>query len=179
MSEEELEQLVADGLGDDAANASKIVSMLGEDRLRRLEDALLTAAYIGLLINNVVPTSGSKLGCQAETGVGAAMGAAAVCDYSYGGSKEVVHAAALALKNAIGLTCDPVGGRVEVPCIKRSGMKAVEAVVAGMAARDGLESAIEPDAVVLVVRETGENMPEQYRETSLGGLAQVCGACSC
>ena len=150
-----------------------VLEGLAEDKLASLENALLTSAMIGLVINNIVPTAGAMYGCQAETGVGAAMAAAAVCEYLGGKPVAVVHAAALALKNSIGLTCDPVAGRVEVPCIKRSGMKAVEAVMAGRAAYQGMRSRIGPDEVVWVLKEAGDEMPDKFKETALGGLAQT------
>ena len=149
---------------------------IDKDRRTRLEQAVLTAAMVGLIINNIVPTSGATHGCQAETGIGAAMAAAAVCAYQGGTNKQICHAVALALKNVIGLTCDPVAGKVEVPCIKRSAMKAVEALVAGRAAWRGLESRIPADEMVWVLKEAGEAMPVKLRETSLGGLAQTISA---
>ncbi|MCX5814506.1 MAG: L-serine ammonia-lyase, iron-sulfur-dependent, subunit alpha [Proteobacteria bacterium] len=154
--------------------------------VEKLEGALLVSGMVGLIINNVVPTAGALLGCQAETGVGAAMAAAAVCDYLGDGNnqEQVMNAVALALKNSIGLICDPVGGKVETPCIKRSGMKAAEALIAGVAAYKGVKSDILPDEVLWVLREAGEAMPEKFRETSLGGLARTisgrskCSSCN-
>lgn len=160
---------------EEKASGTNYLEKVASDpnQITQLEKALLTAAMIGLIINNVVPTAGAQYGCQAETGVGAAMAAAAVCQYLRGSPEAVIHAAALALKNSIGLTCDPVAGRVEVPCIKRSGMKAVEALVAGRAAFNGMRSSIPPEEVVWVLREAGEAMPSKFKETSLGGLAQT------
>ena len=130
-------------------------------------DALLCAALIGLVINTELPISGAAKGCQAETGVGAAMAAQLLG----GTSADCIHAAALALKNSLGIVCDPVAGRVSTPCIKRNAFKAGEAIIAAWMAIHSVRSFISPAAVVGAASTIGEEMHEKYKETSLGGLA--------
>jgi L-serine dehydratase len=145
------------------------------DKASRLEhrevEGLMIAALIGLVINNVVPTAGATHGCQAECGTGAAMAAAMAVHILGGEAEACINAAALALKNSLGLVCDPLGGRVEVPCIKRAGMKAGEAVEAATLAMHGVTSAIPPSDVVRAMEEIGDNLLSIYKETSRGGLA--------
>ena len=136
-------------------------------------DGLLTAAFIGLVINNIVPTSGATHGCQAETGVGCAMAAAMATDLLGGNTEQIINATALALKNSLGLVCDPIGGKVEVPCIKRNGFKAVEALVAAKMALSGITSAVSASEIVKAMDEIGNNMKKIYKETSEGGLART------
>jgi len=132
---------------------------------------LLTASIIGLVINNLVPTAGATAGCQAELGTASAM-AASMAAYMLGGDTDsIIHAAALALKNSLGLVCDPLNGKVEVPCIKRSGLKAVEAIQSAFSAVHGVTSDISPWDVVRAMKEIGEHMDIIYKETSRGGLA--------
>ena len=134
---------------------------------------LLTAAFIGLVINNIVPTAGATHGCQAETGVGCAMAAAMATDMLGGNTEQIINATALALKNSLGLVCDPIGGKVEVPCIKRNGFKAVEALVAAKMALSGITSAVSASEIVKAMDEIGNNMKNIYKETSEGGLART------
>jgi L-serine dehydratase len=138
---------------------------------RALLDALLVAALVGMVIFDDVRTAGAAYGCQAEIGVGSAMAAAGLAHLEGGDPTAVVHAATLALKNAMGLVCDPVAGLVEVPCIKRNGLYAPLAITAARLALSGVRSFVSPDEVVLAVREVGEALPERYRERSTGGLA--------
>jgi L-serine dehydratase len=99
------------------------------------------------------------------------MAAAAVVDLAGGTPKQVGHAVAISLKSLMGLVCDPVAGLVEVPCIKRNGMGAVQAITAADMALAGIESIIPPDEVIKAMGEVGRMMPEQLRETAMGGLA--------
>ena len=136
-------------------------------------NGLLTAGIVGLIISNKVQLAGAVAGCQAECGVASAMGAAALAQMLGGGVKEVINAAALALKNILGLTCDPVCGLVEVPCIKRNAFLAVHAVTAAELALCGVESKIPMDEIVDTLKITGQLMSPLLKETSLGGLAKT------
>lgn len=134
-------------------------------------EALLVAAFIGMIFYDDIPTAGATLGCQAEIGIGAAMAAAALVNLNGGSPEEVVHGAILTIKNCMGLVCDPVAGLVEVPCIKRNAMYASFAITAADMARAGIRSQIPPDQVVLAVKEVGERMHPNYKESAKGGLA--------
>ena len=147
---------------------------MGEDpdRLeRKVVEALLVAAFIGMIFYDDIPTAGATLGCQAEIGIGAAMAAASVVQLNGGTPEEVVHGAILTIKNCMGLVCDPVAGLVEVPCIKRNAMFSNFAITAADMACAGIRSQIPPDQVVLAVKEVGEHMSSSYKETARGGLA--------
>lgn len=136
-----------------------------------LTKALVVSAGVGMVIANRATIAGAQGGCQAECGSAAAMSAAAVA-YLFGGDPEAcIHAATLAVKNSLGLTCDPVAGLVEVPCVKRNGVFSVIAVTCADMALSGIRSVIPPDEVIDAMRETGEAIPGAYRETSKGGLA--------
>ena len=134
-------------------------------------EALYTAAGIGTVIAASASISGAEGGCQAEIGSASAMAAGAVTHLEGGTAEEIVHAAALALKNMLGLTCDPVAGLVEVPCIKRNVSGAVNAVISSQMAMAGIRSAIHPDEVIDSMRRIGRLLPECLRETSQEGLA--------
>lgn len=136
-------------------------------------DALLTAGIIGLIVSYKVRLAGAVAGCQAECGVASAMSAGAVCEMLGGNPKEIIQAAALALKNILGLTCDPVCGLVEVPCIKRNAFLAVHAITASELALCGVESKIPIDEVVDTLKITGQLMSPLLKETSQGGLAKT------
>ena len=136
-------------------------------------DGLLTAGTIGLLISNKVQLAGAVAGCQAECGVASAMAAAALTEMLDGNVSKVIHSSALALKNILGLTCDPVCGLVEVPCIKRNAFLAVHAVTASELARCGVESKIPLDEIVDTLKITGQLMSPMLKETSQGGLAKT------
>lgn len=136
-------------------------------------DALLTAGIIGLIVSYKVRLAGAVAGCQAECGVASAMAAGAVCEMLGGNPKEIIQAAALALKNILGLTCDPVCGLVEVPCIKRNAFLAVHAITASELALCGVESKIPIDEVVDTLKITGQLMSPLLKETSQGGLAKT------
>lgn len=133
--------------------------------------ALLTASAIGTVIAIRATISGAQGGCQAECGAGAAMAAAAVIYVTGGTFEECANAATLALKNCLGLVCDPVAGLVEVPCVKRNGMFASIAITAADMTRSGIKSFIPPDEVIDAMYQIGITMPPSLRETAKGGLA--------
>lgn len=146
-----------------------------EEEEKRAEDdmvkALFVAAGIGEVIAESASIAGAEGGCQAEIGTASAMAAGALA-YLLGGDNEcIVHAAALAIKNMLGLTCDPVAGLVEVPCIKRNVSGAVNAVSSAELAIAGVRSKVAPDDVIEVMRRTGNLIPACLRETSQEGLA--------
>ncbi len=134
---------------------------------------LLTAGMVGLIISNKVQLAGAVAGCQAECGVASAMAAAALAQMLGGNVPAVINAAALALKNILGLTCDPVCGLVEVPCVKRNVFLAIHAVTAVELALSGIESKIPLDEIVDTLKITGQLMSPMLKETSLGGLAKT------
>lgn len=136
-------------------------------------DALLTAGLIGLIISYKVRLAGAVAGCQAECGVASAMASGALTEMLGGTPQEVVQAVTLALKNILGLTCDPVCGLVEVPCIKRNAFLGVHAVTASELALSGVESKIPADEVVDTLKVTGQLMSPLLKETSQGGLAKT------
>jgi len=139
-------------------------------------DALFAAAGVGLVIARRASLSGAKHGCQAECGAASAMAAAAAAQAAGGAPRVVEHAAALALKNSLGLSCDPVAGLVEVPCVKRNALFALHALGACNMALAGIESRIPFDEVADALRETGELMSPLLRESAQGGLAQTASA---
>jgi L-serine dehydratase len=135
-------------------------------------DMLLTAAAIGGLIKRNASISGAECGCQAEVGSAAAMAAAALCEALGGAPPQVENAAEIALEHHLGMTCDPVAGLVQVPCIERNGLGAVKAVAAAsLALRGDGRHLVSLDACVETLKQTGRDMSEKYKETSLGGLA--------
>lgn len=136
-------------------------------------DALLTAGMIGLIVSYKVRLAGAVAGCQAECGVASAMAAAALTEMLGGSTEEILQATALALKNILGLTCDPVCGLVEVPCIKRNAFLGIHAVTAAELALSGVESKIPVDEVVDTLKITGQLMSPLLKETSQGGLAKT------
>lgn len=135
--------------------------------------ALLVCAGIGSVIAENASISGAKGGCQAEIGSASAMAAGAVAYLESKDNEAIKNAVAFAIKNMMGLVCDPVAGLVEVPCIKRNAAGAVNAVSSAYMALCGIKSIIPVDEVIGAMDEVGRNMPGCYRETSLGGLA-VC-----
>ena len=137
-----------------------------------VEDFLLTAAAIGGLVKYNASISGAEAGCQAEVGSAAAMAAAGLCAVMGGTPEQVENAAEIALEHHLGMTCDPVKGLVQVPCIERNGLGAIKAVSAASLALRGDGTHLVPlDACIETMRQTGEDMSEKYKETSLGGLA--------
>lgn len=136
-----------------------------------LVDALFTAGGIGKLINQKVALAGAVAGCQAECGTASAMAAGALVQVLGGSKEQILNASALALKNLLGLACDPVAGLVEVPCIKRNAFLAVHAVSAAELSLAGIESAIPLDDVVSAMKQIGDLMSPLIKETSEAGLA--------
>ena len=137
-----------------------------------VEDFLLTAAAIGGLVKFNASISGAEAGCQAEVGSAAAMSAAGLCAVMGGTPQQVENAAEIALEHHLGMTCDPVKGLVQVPCIERNGLGAIKAVSAASLALRGDGTHLVPlDACIETMRQTGLDMSEKYKETSLGGLA--------
>lgn len=138
----------------------------------KVEDFLLTAAAIGGLVKFNASISGAEAGCQAEVGSASAMAAAGLCAVMGGTPEQVENAAEIALEHHLGMTCDPVKGLVQVPCIERNGLGAIKAVSAASLALRGDGTHLVPlDACIETMRQTGADMSEKYKETSLGGLA--------
>lgn len=137
----------------------------------KIIEALFIAAGIGEIIASSASISGAEGGCQAEIGSASAMAASALTYLEGGDNEAIMHAAALALKNMLGLVCDPVAGLVEVPCIKRNVSGAVNAVISSQMAIAGIRSAIAPDEVIDSMRRIGKLLPGCLRETSQEGLA--------
>jgi L-serine dehydratase len=138
----------------------------------KVSDFLLTAAAIGGLIKHNASISGAEAGCQGEVGSAAAMAAAGLCAVLGGSPEQVENAAEIALEHHLGMTCDPVAGLVQVPCIERNGIGATKAVAAASLALRGDGSHFMPlDNCIEAMRQTGEEMSAKFKETSLGGLA--------
>ena len=133
--------------------------------------ALFTAAGIGMVIEQNASIAGAAGGCQAECGSAAGMAAGALAELAGGTPQQVGQAVALAIKNLLGLVCDPVAGLVEVPCVKRNAGAAMIALLAAEMALAGIESAIPVDEVMDAMAEIGHALPETLRETGQGGLA--------
>ncbi len=138
-----------------------------------LLDGLLIAGLMGMVFFDDVSTAGADFGCQAEVGAGAAMAASALTHLEGGNARQVIQAFVLAIKNCMGLICDPVAGLVEVPCIKRNGIYTSVAISAAAMALSGVQSFISPDEVIMAVREVGARLHRDYRETAGGGLAKT------
>ena len=136
-----------------------------------LLEALYVASGIGAVIAYRASISGAAGGCQAEIGTASAMAAGALVSLRGGTNEQIGHAVAMALKNLMGLVCDPVAGLVEVPCVKRNVIGAVNAISAANMALAGIESRIPVDEVIDAMGEVGRRMPVEFRETALGGLA--------
>lgn len=134
-------------------------------------NALITAGEIGRIISAKVSLAGAVAGCQAECGVASAMSAGAVCQLRGGNVSQILNASALAMKNLLGLTCDPVAGLVEVPCVKRNPFLAVHAITAAELALAGVESKIPIDEVIDAMEQTGALMSPTLKESSQAGLA--------
>lgn len=137
----------------------------------KMIEAMYVAAGVGQVIANRAFLAGASGGCQAEIGSGSSMAAAAITHVRGGSKEQLGHACAMALKNLMGLVCDPVGGLVEVPCVKRNVGGAVNAMAAADMALAGIESQIPVDEVMDAMREVGVKMDVSLRETGLGGVA--------
>jgi len=137
-----------------------------------IHDFLLTAAAIGGLIKHRSSISGAEVGCQGEVGSASAMAAAGLCAVLGGTVEQVENAAEIALEHHLGLTCDPVAGLVQVPCIERNGFGAIKAfTAASLALRGSGHHIMTLDACISAMKQTGEEMSHKFKETSLGGLA--------
>lgn len=136
-------------------------------------NALITAGAIGSIVQNKVALAGAVAGCQAEGGVASAMSAGALVQILGGSEKQIVHAVSLALKNILGLTCDPVAGLVEIPCVKRNAFLAIHAVTAAELALSEVESKIPADEVIDSLSQTGQLMSPLLKESSQAGLAKT------
>lgn len=137
----------------------------------RIVESLFVAAGIGQVIANTASISGAEGGCQAEIGSASSMAAGAITYLEGGTNEQIANAAALAMKNMLGLTCDPVAGLVEVPCIKRNVSGAVNAIIASQMTMAGIQSAIPADEVFESMGRIGSLLPSCLRETSGDGLA--------
>jgi L-serine dehydratase len=133
---------------------------------------LLTAGAIGILYKLNASISGAEVGCQGEVGVACSMAAAALCAVTGGSVAQVENAAEIGMEHNLGLTCDPVGGLVQIPCIERNAMGATKALnAARMALRGDGTHTVSLDSVIKTMKETGDDMKTKYKETSRGGLA--------
>ena len=140
-----------------------------EDDIQRY---LLTAAAIGILYKTNASISGAEVGCQGEVGSACSMAAGALADALGGTPEQVENAAEIAMEHNLGLTCDPIGGLVQVPCIERNAMGAIKAIrAARMALRGSGEHYVSLDQVIRTMRDTGRDMQDKYKETARGGLA--------
>lgn len=140
-------------------------------------DFLLTAGAIGLFYKLNASISGAEVGCQGEVGVACSMAAGAYCAVTGGRVKQVEAAAEIGMEHNLGLTCDPVGGLVQIPCIERNGVAAERAVNCAQLSRleDGRQRVVSLDKIIEVMYRTGTDLQARYKETSLGGLAQAIG----
>jgi len=142
---------------------------LGDEGIIRF---LLTAAAIGILIKENASISGAEVGCQGEVGSACAMAAAGLTDVLGGSPQQIENAAEIGIEHNLGLTCDPIGGLVQVPCIERNAMASVKAINASrMALRGDGTHFVSLDKVIATMRETGKDMRSKYKETARGGLA--------
>lgn len=137
----------------------------------KMIEAMYVAAGIGQIIANRAYLAGASGGCQAEIGSGSGMAAGAICHVRGGDFDQIAHACAMALKNLMGLVCDPVAGLVEVPCVKRNVGGAVNALAAADMAMAGIISQIPVDQVIDAMKEVGDKMDVSLRETGVGGVA--------
>jgi L-serine dehydratase len=143
---------------------------VGEDEIA---DFLLVAGEIGTFFKKGATISAAMGGCQAEIGVSSAMAAAALCEALGGTVAQTLMAAEIAMEHHLGMTCDPIGGLVQVPCIERNTMGAIKAINAAELAIKGApeRAKVTLDEVILTMRETAEHMSDRFKETSEGGLA--------
>jgi L-serine dehydratase len=138
----------------------------------RVIEFLMTAAAIGILYKLNASISGAEVGCQGEIGVACSMAAGGLAAVLGGSPEQIENAAEIGMEHNLGLTCDPIGGLVQVPCIERNAMGAVKAVnAARMALAGNGQHVVSLDKVIKTMRETGADMKTKYKETSRGGLA--------
>ncbi|MBL4741912.1 MAG: L-serine ammonia-lyase [Idiomarina sp.] len=149
--------------------ADKFIEKLDEDAVVRF---LLTSAAIGILYKKNASISGAEVGCQGEVGVACSMAAAALAEFTGGSPRTVENAAEIGMEHNLGLTCDPVGGLVQVPCIERNAMGAIKAInAARLAMRGDGNHKVSLDKVIKTMWDTGNDMKTKYKETARGGLA--------
>jgi L-serine dehydratase len=139
-------------------------------------DFLLTAGAIGILYKENASISGAEVGCQGEVGSACSMAAGALAEVLGGTAAQVENAAEIGMEHHLGLTCDPVGGLVQIPCIERNAMAAIQAInAARIALRGDGRHVVSLDDVIATMRDTGADMKEKYKETARGGLATHAG----
>ncbi len=136
-------------------------------------DALITAGYVGKIISQKIALAGAVMGCQGECGVASAMAAAAAVTLMNGSTEQTINAASLALKNIMGLVCDPVAGLVEVPCVKRNPFLAMHALTAAEMGLSDIKSIIPIDEIIDAVKQVGNLMSSSLKESSQAGLAST------
>jgi L-serine dehydratase len=143
-----------------------------DDAADKVVEFLLTAAAIGILFKLNASISGAEVGCQGEVGSACSMAAGALCAVLGGTPEQVENAAEIGIEHNLGLTCDPVGGLVQIPCIERNAIASVKAINAARLARlgDGTHT-VSLDQAIKTMRETGADMKIKYKETARGGLA--------
>ena len=142
------------------------------DPVQGVRDFLLTSAAIGMLCKKNASISGAEIGCQGEVGVACAMAAAGLVAALGGTNEQIENAAEIGIEHHLGMTCDPIGGLVQIPCIERNGMGAIKAITAASLALKGDGTHfVSLDNVIETMRQTGADMQVKYKETSLGGLA--------
>ncbi|MGO2534382.1 L-serine ammonia-lyase [Arthrobacter rhombi] len=144
----------------------------GEDKEEIIVRFLLAAAAVGVLYKEQASISGAEVGCQGEVGSASSMAAAGLAEVLGGSPAQVENAAEIAMEHNLGLTCDPIGGLVQIPCIERNAIGASKAVnAAKMALMGDGEHRVSLDEVIVTMRETGKDMSDKYKETAMGGLA--------
>jgi L-serine dehydratase len=142
------------------------------DPVKGVREFMLTAAAIGMLCKKNASISGAEVGCQGEVGVACAMAAAGLVAALGGTNEQIENAAEIGIEHHLGMTCDPIGGLVQIPCIERNGMGAIKAITAASLALKGDGTHfVSLDDVIETMRQTGADMQAKYKETSLGGLA--------
>ncbi|PSW18040.1 L-serine ammonia-lyase [Photobacterium sanctipauli] len=142
--------------------------------LPQVKDFLAVSAAIGMLYKMNASISGAEVGCQGEIGVSSSMAAAGLTAIRGGSNEQICMAAEIAMEHSLGMTCDPIGGLVQIPCIERNAMGAMKAINASrMALKRNSKSLISLDKVIETMYQTGKDMNKKYRETSLGGLAMI------
>lgn len=148
---------------------ARLIPGANEAGVRRF---LLTSAAIGVILKETGSISGAEVGCQGEVGSACAMAAGGLADVLGGSPAQVENAAEIGLEHHLGLTCDPVGGLVQIPCIERNAIAATKAInAARMALRGDGTHVVTLDKAIKTMRETGADMKDKYKETSRGGLA--------
>jgi L-serine dehydratase len=132
----------------------------------------LTAGAIGILYKENASISGAEVGCQGEVGVACSMAAGGLVAAQGGSNRQVEYAAEIGMEHNLGMTCDPIGGLVQIPCIERNAVAAVKAITAARMALHGDGTHfVSLDAAIKTMRDTGADMADKYKETALGGLA--------